>query len=302
MNENPKPKDLDRPEPDEQLIEELVGMGFSRHGAYRSVEACKNAGVQEALEYAFQHSSDSNFNDPPPSLQQDDSKKKKKKPRLIPLELQHLFTRMQCLDCATISTQDLTSKGFQWQGMDGRVQHDAHELNRWEPSSVPPLVCSHKLCQVTHRCSREIFEEFDSNGWEFVSRSVSRLTSLLPVISTWLGTLGNLTQCLRCHNVTEREEKYYDLLLQVINCEDLAKSFRSYLAPELLDGCNSYACDICGTKQSAHRRVAIHSVPSLLTISCQRFDIDRKTWERVKVTSKNEFPLALVRDTPLLCS
>lgn len=133
MNENPKPKDLDKPEPDEQLIEELVGMGFSRHGAYRSVEACKNAGVQEALEYAFQHSSDPNFNDPPPTLQQDDSKKKKKKPRLIPLELQHLFTRMQCLDCATISTQDLTSKGFQWQGMDGRVQHDAHELNRCEP-------------------------------------------------------------------------------------------------------------------------------------------------------------------------
>jgi ubiquitin C-terminal hydrolase len=88
---------------------------------------------------------------------------------------------------------------------------------------------------------------------------------------------------------------YYDLLLQVINSEDLARSFRSYLAPELLDGCNSYACDVCGTKQSAHRRVAIQSVPSLMTISCQRFDIDRKTWQRVKVTSKNEFPLALVR-------
>jgi ubiquitin C-terminal hydrolase len=87
---------------------------------------------------------------------------------------------------------------------------------------------------------------------------------------------------------------YYDLLLQVINSEDLARSFRSYLAPELLDGCNSYACDVCGSKQSAHRRVAIQSVPSLLTISCQRFDIDRKTWQRVKVTSKNEFPLALV--------
>lgn len=88
---------------------------------------------------------------------------------------------------------------------------------------------------------------------------------------------------------------YYDLLLQVTNCEDLSKSFRSYLAPEVLDGCNSYACDVCGGKQTAHRRVAIKTVPSLLTISCQRFDIDRKTWQRVKVTSKNEFPLALVK-------
>ena len=109
-----------------------------------------------------------------------------------------------------------------------------------------------------------------------------------------IGTLANLTQCLKCKTVTEREEMYYDLLLQVTNCEDIAKSFRSYLAPEVLDGCNSYACDVCGDKQSAYRRVAIKTVPSLLTISCQRFDIDRTTWQRVKVISKNEFPLALV--------
>lgn len=108
------------------------------------------------------------------------------------------------------------------------------------------------------------------------------------------GNLGNLTECLNCRTITQRDEMYYDLLLQVINCEDIAQSFRSYLAPELLEGCNSYACDVCGSKQRAHRRVAIHSVPALLTISCQRFDIDRKTWQRVKVTSKNEFPLALV--------
>jgi ubiquitin C-terminal hydrolase len=102
--------------------------------------------------------------------------------------------------------------------------------------------------------------------------------------------------------VTERDEMYYDLLLQVINCPDLAASFRSYLKPELLDGCNSYACEICGTKQSAYRRVAIKSAPSLLTISCQRFDIDRKTWQRVKVTSKSEFPIAFVSTSPIIFS
>jgi hypothetical protein len=139
MNDNSK-KDAaaDKPEPDEQLIEELVRMGFTREGAYRSVDACHNVGLQEALEYAFQHSDDQNFNDPlPHSLQEEAAKKKKKKPRLIPLELQHLFTKMQTLDCASISTEDLTSKGFQWQGMDGRVQHDAHELNRSSNSSSP---------------------------------------------------------------------------------------------------------------------------------------------------------------------
>lgn len=118
------------------MIQTVMDMGFTREGAYRSVEACGNAGIEQVLDYAFQHSGDSDFNNPLPHLQED-NKKKKKKPRLIPLELQHLFTKMQCLDCTSISTEDLTSKGFQWQGMDGRVQHDAHELNRFVLS---PLV------------------------------------------------------------------------------------------------------------------------------------------------------------------
>jgi uncharacterized UBP type Zn finger protein len=107
-------------------------MGFSNSGAYKSVEATKNVGFEQALEYAFEHSEDAGFNDPlPKETAEKEASKKKKKPRLIPLELQSLFTKMQFLDRKAISTQDLTSKGFQWQSMDGVVQHDAHELNRY---------------------------------------------------------------------------------------------------------------------------------------------------------------------------
>jgi len=84
------------------------------------------------------------------------SKKKKKKVRSIPLELQRLFSQLQLLDELSVGTEgflyynmkalisywfnkksalpvlfiDLTNKGFQWQDMEGAVQHDAHELNR----------------------------------------------------------------------------------------------------------------------------------------------------------------------------
>lgn len=128
-----------KPEPDEGMIENLRMYGFSYEGAYRSVEATGDA--ESALEYALTHNEDSNFNDPLPHQLnasalaegaggQSGPRKKKKKARLIPLELQRLFSKMRYLDCASLSTEELTTKGFQWQGMDGRIQHDAHELNR----------------------------------------------------------------------------------------------------------------------------------------------------------------------------
>ena len=57
-------------------------------------------------------------------------KYKKKKERVVPLELQKLFTMLQEADEMCVSTSDLTSKGFSWQDYDGREQHDVHELSQ----------------------------------------------------------------------------------------------------------------------------------------------------------------------------
>lgn len=119
---------------DESLLDALTSMGFDEHGSRRALVATKGGGgVDAALNYYLEHSDDAGFLDPPKeegTKKDGAAGKKKKKPRLIPLELQRLFTQLQHLNIYAQSTTDLTSKGFQWQGMDGRVQHDAHELNR----------------------------------------------------------------------------------------------------------------------------------------------------------------------------
>lgn len=122
---------------DEGLLSSLMDMGFEENGARRSLLATKGV-LDAALNYYLEHSEDAGFLDPPSKAKSSEkastasaqAAKKKKKPRLIPLELQRLFTQLEHLDIDAQSTTDLTSKGFQWQGMDGRVQHDAHELNR----------------------------------------------------------------------------------------------------------------------------------------------------------------------------
>ena len=144
----PPQEKLDDPheEPDEGVVAQLLAMGFLHPCAHRCVLATQptSSGANHfsaALEYALEHSEDPGINDPLPLPPTHDTetepetamkskKKKRKKPRLIPLELQRLFSQLQGLNRSAVSTHELTERGFQWTGMDGSVQHDAHELNR----------------------------------------------------------------------------------------------------------------------------------------------------------------------------
>jgi len=71
----------------------------------------------------------------------------------------------------------------------------------------------------------------------------------------------------------------------------VAQALHAYVEPELLNGGNQYECSTCQCRRDSHRRVVLKTLPPVLTFSCQRFDIDRTTWQRVKVTSEFRFPL-----------
>lgn len=127
-------------------MEQLMAMGFSRPCAYRCAVASRPAAdaVSAALEHALLHGEDPGMEDPlprsPPALSSaEEAHPRKRRPRMIPLELQRLFSQLQPrseggggggLDRQAVSTHELTERGFQWTGTDGSVQHDAHELNR----------------------------------------------------------------------------------------------------------------------------------------------------------------------------
>ena len=112
---------------DETILEQLKGMGFGEFGATKSLLSTGNDNFEAAFEYYLAHSEDPGFLDDP---NKDKKAPKKKKPRLIPLELQRLFTELKKLNAKAVSTASLTTKGFKWQDMEGRVQHDAHELQK----------------------------------------------------------------------------------------------------------------------------------------------------------------------------
>lgn len=72
-------------------------MGVEEVAARYALIKTKNKGIEDAFECIAE------LGDKPPPVQE--SPKKKKKPRYVPLELQRLFSELQLLNKATISTQ-----------------------------------------------------------------------------------------------------------------------------------------------------------------------------------------------------
>jgi ubiquitin C-terminal hydrolase len=151
------------------------------------------------------------------------------------------------------TTQDLTTKGFRWEGYDGRVQHDVHELSRL-------LIDALERALVKTKGS-----------------------SLVPAL--YKGLLVNQVQCLHCGTRSDRPESFYDVLLQVEPKveSDLAMALMRYTKPEKLAGDNQYYCDKCDAKKNAVRSQLLRRLPPVLIFSLNRFEFDMKTYERVKV-------------------
>jgi ribosomal protein L7/L12 len=90
-------------EADDSKLEQLKEFGIEEEIARRALIIVKNAGIIEAMDYIDQHENELRTQISKSTAE--DSKKKKKKPRLIPLELQRLFTQMQLLNRRSLSTQ-----------------------------------------------------------------------------------------------------------------------------------------------------------------------------------------------------
>eukprot|EP01032_Pedospumella_encystans_P025073 gene25073-28345_t len=250
-------------EPDEGLLSTLTSMGIPEHHAVRALQGTKNGSLDEVFNYIEAHENDAEFNKPLVDPNDpNEGKKKRKKPRFIPIELQRLFSQLQLSDRLAVSTDELTTKGFQWQNMDGQVQHDAHELNRL-------LI-------------------------DALEKSLKRTSGETLCRTLYEGNCVNQIKCLTCLGVSERSEPYYDINLQIIDCKDMCVSLRRHCAAELLTGESAYQCDTCRVKRQALRSTVLRTLPKVLTFSCSRFRIDRTTnWTRVKVTSRSEFPLIM---------
>ncbi|XP_052095912.1 ubiquitin carboxyl-terminal hydrolase 40-like isoform X2 [Mytilus californianus] len=181
-----------------------------------------------------------------------------KKARVIPLQLQKLFTRLLLSNQQSISTTELTDS-FGWNNKEELQQHDVQELNRILFSAVEASLVG-------------------TSGKDLINR-------------LYHGTLVNQIICSVCGKVSEREEDYLDLTLTVAGNNSLEEALcGSFVDMESMDGKNQYKCESCNKLVNAKKGAKLRSLPEILSISFLRFSFDYQKMERYKEAGRLVFP------------
>lgn len=91
-------------------------------------------------------------------------------------------------------------------------------------------------------------------------------------------------------HVSEREERFFALSLEVSKKQHLKDSLSLYVQGESLDGENAYFCERLQQKVSATKRICIKKLPQTLVCHLKRFEFDFDTMEKLKINDYLEFP------------
>ncbi|TRY89846.1 hypothetical protein DNTS_010127 [Danionella cerebrum] len=189
-----------------------------------------------------------------------DKDKPETKVRVIPLELQRLFSHLLLVDEQTASTTELTDS-FGWTNNEEMGQQDVQELNRI------------------------LFSALESS---LVGTSGSSLIHRL-----YHGTLVNQITCKQCGNVSERQEDFLDLTVSVSGVSGLEEAlWNMFVEEEVFEGNNLYRCSGCQQLVRAAKSAKLRKLPPFLTISLLRFNFDFNKCERYKETGSYVFPLS----------
>ena len=117
---------------------------------------------------------------------------KKIRARMIPLLLQQLFAELRFLDRSTVTTERLTTVGFQWSGKNKNhtsIQHDVQDLN--------------------------------INLLDWISRSLEGTDCADLTTRMFSGMQCDELKCNKCKNIRSRNERFCDLRVPI-------KGFRSF--------------------------------------------------------------------------
>lgn len=126
--------------------------------------------------------------------------------------------------------------------------------------------------------------------------------SLLPIAPTaptkWLrdmfeGTLTSETRCLTCENVSQRDEPFLDLSVDLDQHTSVTSCLRRFSEEEMLCERNKFHCDNCGGLQEAEKRMKIKRLPKVLTLHLKRFKYTEDFGRLQKLFHKVVYPYHL---------
>ena len=177
----------------------------------------------------------------------------------ILLSLQKLFSQLNILNINAIKTKELT-EAFKWNNNEGNEQQDSQEFIRL------------LLFDILERIL--IGTVFDN-----IINSIYKISFM------------SFMKCNNCNNIVKKNEDEYVLSLQVYQIKGLKESlYSSFGHEEIIE---DYKCEKCNQKVNLIKWNKIVSLPTYINIGLNRFTFNYETFERMKVTTRFEFPLEI---------
>ena len=147
------------------------------------------------------------------------------------------------------------------------MHQDAHEFLNLLLNEVVANVEVH---------SKKLEEERGMNGSAEKTEFEKALASAMPRAASWVhelfeGTLTSETKCLTCENVSQRDEAFLDLSVDLDEHSSVTACLRKFSEEEMLCERNKFHCDRCGGLQEAEKRMKIKRLPKILALHLKRF-------------------------------
>lgn len=172
------------------------------------------------------------------------------------------------------------------------MHQDAHEFLNYLVNSVAEDVYAE---QEKHRLEDE---KNASSAERPTPHTKKQVLNLPQPSSTWVhklfqGILTNETKCLTCETVTQRDESFLDLSIDIHQNTSLTACLRQFSASEMLCQKNKFSCDQCCGLQEAEKRMKIKKLPNVLALHLKRFKYQENLQRYTKLTYRVVFPFEL---------
>ena len=183
------------------------------------------------------------------------------------------------------------------------MHQDAHEFLNLLLNTVVENVDAYAKKVEAEKEAEKRSRPKENGGFAKESPTVS-FPSFLPIsngtssTTRWVhelfeGTLTSETRCLTCENISQRDEPFLDLSVDLDQHSSVSSCLRRFSEEEMLCERNKFHCDNCGGLQEAEKRMKIKRLPKILALHLKRFKYTEDLQRLQKLFHKVVYPFHL---------
>nr|CAG4642519.1 EOG090X06IH [Evadne anonyx] len=187
---------------------------------------------------------------------------------------------------------------------DNYMQQDAHEFLNFLINHISEVISAERqqvngnATSANGKVRGGSRESNHSSGSFTINGSNGSMASNANSEPTWVheifqGIMTSETRCLNCETVSNKEEDFFDLQVDVDQNTSITHCLRTFSSTETLCTDNKFKCDICSSYQEAQKCMRVKKLPLILALHLKRFKYVEQYNRHIKVSHRVVFPLEL---------